>query len=310
MIIDVHSHIYPKVYMDYLSKKNVLTPNGIIVNNRVYVVNDLLLNLEDKIRDFKNKVKGEDVTIFLSIPPPWTYFLPKDEEVKLTKSCNDELVKIVNDKELRGLATLPLNDVDEAIGEAERAIKELNLDGFILGTGVGNKSIANDEFKPLLSKISSLNKPIFIHPGTLNLGINEGALSTIVSYPFETTFVMSELAISGSLEEYNLKIIIPHGGGFIPYQLGRIDMLYESKRSKFKPSEYLLKSVYYDTVMYDNREFELLVERVGTEKVVFGTDHPFPISKPELFIKIVGSLTKEERDKILYENAKKLFSLA
>ncbi|TRM83356.1 hypothetical protein DJ522_06345, partial [Sulfolobus sp. F3] len=105
MIIDVHSHIYPKVYMDYLSKKNVLTPNGIIVNNRVYVVNDLLLNLEDKIRDFKNKVKGEDVTIFLSIPPPWTYFLPKDEEVKLTKSCNDELVKIVNDKELRGLAT-------------------------------------------------------------------------------------------------------------------------------------------------------------------------------------------------------------
>lgn len=308
MIIDVHSHFYPKVYMDYLSKKGLLSSNGIVLNNRVYVVNNFLLNLDDKIRDFKSKVK-DNAIIFLSIPPPWTYFFPKDEETKLAKACNDELAKIVSE-ELRGLATLPLNNVNDAIEEAERAIDELNLDGFILGTGIGNRTIANDEFKPLLNKLSSLNKPVFIHPGTLNLGINEGILSTIVSYPFETTLVMSELAINGRLAEYDLKIIIPHGGGFIPYQLGRIDMLYDTKRSKFKPSEYLLKNVYYDTVLYENKEFDLLIKTVGTKKIVFGTDHPFPISKPELFIRIVESLPENDKNNILYDNAKKLFNLA
>ncbi|QKQ99027.1 amidohydrolase [Metallosphaera tengchongensis] len=305
LILDVHSHILTKSYIDFMSKRGYLKPSGLTVWGRNYPVNKFLLDLDEKLKDLKSL--GGEVIPFLSIPPPWTYFLPKEEEVRLVKEVNDELAKMASDR-IRTLATLPMTDVNEAMGEAERAIKDLGMDGFIVGTGLNVETIADDRFEPLLRKLANLGKPVFLHPGTLILGLDEGAMSSTVSYPFETTFVLAKLGIRGILREFNLKLIVPHGGGYLPYQLGRFDMLYETGRSKFKLSEEL-NNVFFDVVVYHKMELELLYRRFGVDKMLYGTDHPFPISRPALFARIVEETLPKEKEKVFYQNAKKLFEL-
>ncbi|WP_373469051.1 amidohydrolase family protein [Acidianus infernus] len=106
----------------------------------------------------------------LSVPNPWTYFInDKKEEVEVAKECNNELASIMEKfpETFRAFATLPLSDVESSIEEAERAVKELGLLGFVIGTGIKGKTIADKEFHELVKFLEKLGKPIFIHPGTL-----------------------------------------------------------------------------------------------------------------------------------------------
>jgi predicted TIM-barrel fold metal-dependent hydrolase len=317
LVVDVHSHFYPKIYLEALSKKGIIIvmQDKILLKwgNRGSNVDFRAIDINKKLEDLK-KLPYKFYSL-LSISAPWTYILPREEEIRVVRECNNELAQIVdkNKEYFGGLATLPLNDVNESINEAERAINDLGLQGFVIGTGIGNKTIADEEYKPLLKKISQLGKPIFLHPGTLPLDkvLNEGAVAIAVSFIFETSYVISKLALDGSLREYNLKIIVPHGGGVIPYQLGRVDLAFEAYgMGKVKPSEDLLKYVYYDTVLYTKESLKFLYDIVGFEHVVFGTDHPFPVSKPLLFLKFIDEITPNElKSKVYNENARKLFKL-
>ncbi|MCH4815842.1 MAG: amidohydrolase family protein [Saccharolobus sp.] len=317
-IIDVHSHFYPKVYIEILNKKGFIKyeENKIIINwgKRISPADFRLIDIEGKLQDLK-KLKYELFSL-LSLSAPWTYILPREDEIIIAKQVNDEIAKIVNKypEYFGGLATLPLNDVNASIEEAERTIKELGLNGFIVGTGIGNKTIADDEYRPLLKKISQLGKPIFIHPGTLPLDmiLNEGVEAILTSFIFETTYVITKLALTGILRDYGLTVIIPHGGGFIPYQIGRIDLGSASySLGKFKPSDDLKEFVYYDTVIYTKESLELLIKVIGEDHIVFGTDHPFPVSKPELFLKLIEDVIKNNntKEKIWRTNANNIFKL-
>ncbi|WP_338603146.1 amidohydrolase family protein [Sulfolobus tengchongensis] len=253
----------------------------------------------------------------MSLSAPWTYVLPKEEEIIIARQVNDEIAKIVNKypENFGGLATLPLNDVDASIIEAERAIKDLGLHGFIIGTGIGDKTIANKEYIPLLKKISQLGKPILIHPGTMPLDVilNEGVEAIVTSFIFETSYVVAKLALERILRDYNLTVIMPHGGGFIPYQIGRLDVGYSSyNMSKIKPSDDLKEFVYYDTVIYTKESLELLYKVVGEDHILFGTDHPFPISKQELFLNLIEEVFKDNnvKEKIFNKNSKRIFKLS
>ncbi|AOL17443.1 hypothetical protein BFU36_12785 [Sulfolobus sp. A20] len=314
VVVDVHSHFYPKTYVETLSKKGIITINGDKVmfkwgSNRSAFMDISGINLEKKIQYLK-KLPYKFYSL-LSISAPWTYTLKGKEEVRLVKECNNEYQKIVEKygEYFGGLATLPMSDVNEAIEEADRAISDLGLHGFVIGTGVSEdgKTIADEEYKPLLERISKLDRPVFLHPGTLPLDkiLKEELMAPIVSFPFETTYTITRLAISNKLREYNLKIVIPHGGGFVPYQIGRIDLLSNDQVTIKKD---LLKYVYYDTIMYTRDSLDFLYKTVGSDHIVFGTDHPFFVSRPLDFLKYIED-TITEKEKVFYENAKKLFNL-
>ncbi|BBL47286.1 MULTISPECIES: amidohydrolase family protein [Metallosphaera] len=318
LVIDVHSHFYPKSYVEALNRRgflrNVDSRLMISWGKRSSPVTTALTDINQKIENLK-KLPYSFYSI-LSMSAPWTYILPKEEEVKVVKESNDQLAEIVRKypDNFGGLATLPLNDIEASINEAERAIRDLGLHGFVVGTGVGDKTIADPEFKPVFKKISELSVPVFIHPGTMPLDrvLNEGAFAIFTSFVFETTYVATKLSLDGVLKEYGLKIIIPHGGGFIPYQLARFDMAHEVyKLGVTNPSGDLKKNVYYDTVVYSRETLEFLEKIMGIDKVVYGTDHPFPVSFPDLFLKLIQEVNPkdEDREKILTKNAKELFKL-
>ncbi|BCU71661.1 amidohydrolase family protein [Stygiolobus caldivivus] len=305
LAIDLHSHYYPRPLAKKLIESGVLNVKDekIILtwNGRRSEATRSIIDIEDK----KKELDKFQIYAVLSVPNPWTYFISDArEEVKIAKECNDELAFLSRKfpDTFGALATLPLGDIQGSIEEAERAVKELGLLGFIIGTGIKGKTIADEDFYELVKFLEKLGKPIFIHPGTLFISNFEDVISVIASFPFETTYVLLKIIQKG----YNLKIIVPHGGGFIPYQLGRINLLKEVFNiTEFKPEDYILNHLYFDSVLYKDSEVNFLVNTVGLDKVVFGTDHPFTVSQIEKSL----SFMKKYGKRVLIDNAIQLLGL-
>jgi len=303
--IDLHSHYYPKPLVKKLMDYGILRVNEERViltwSGRRSEARKSIINIEEK----KREVEFFNIYSVLSVPNPWTYFISdKKEEVEVAKECNNELASIMEKfpETFGAFATLPLSDVETSIEEAERAVKELGLLGFVIGTGIKGKTIADEGFYELVKFLEKLGKPIFIHPGTLFVSDFEDVISVIASFPFETTFVLLKIMEKG----YNLKIIVPHGGGFIPYQLGRINLLKDVFNiTKFRPEDYILSQLYFDSVLYREEEINFLINTIGIDRVVFGTDHPFTVSDIKKFL----LFTEKYGRKILIDNALRLINL-
>ncbi|EHP70283.1 putative TIM-barrel fold metal-dependent hydrolase [Metallosphaera yellowstonensis MK1] len=316
-IVDVHSHFYPKTYVDKLMRRGFAeTREGQVIlkwGRRGSPASISAVNLEEKVKEVK-KFSPNSLSL-LSVSAPWGEVLPRGEELGVVRKANDELSEIVRKNEglFGGLAMLPTSDVEASAEEAERAIKELNLHGFVVGTGMANRMLEDGRMGELLKVVEKLGRPIFLHPGTLPLDkvLNEGPAAVGVSFVFETTYVLVRMALQGLLRDYDVKVICPHGGGFIPYQLGRADLVKSAYDQSLQlPSQYLRRNVFYDTVMYTEESLRFLVEVMGEDQVVFGTDHPFPVSRRELFLGFVQKLYQgSTREKILRENAMGLFGI-
>ncbi|WP_338603081.1 amidohydrolase family protein [Sulfolobus tengchongensis] len=324
LIIDVHSHIYTKSYVNVLEKYgmlSILSDDVVRIGKgkRTALIGKAIIDMEKRLKEIEKF--GFTTYQILSISRPWTYFLPEQEEIKIARSINNEIADIVNKYPYMfgGLATLPLNsDINYSIEEAERAIKDLGLNGFIIGTGIGDETIDSPKFEPLLEVISKLDVPLFIHPGSMPLDkvINEDyRTGELVNYLFETTHVLSRIILSGILDRYKLKIVAAHGGGYITYQFGRLDRGYEiypdiRGRIKRKPSEYL-KEIYYDSIVFSKEALDHLIKFAGNDHVMFGTDYPFKISDPVGMKNTLESLnlTEDELGLIYEKNAKKIYKL-
>ncbi|QGA69016.1 amidohydrolase family protein [Sulfolobus sp. E11-6] len=324
VIIDVHSHIYTKSYANILEKYGMLSKVSddtirIGKGKRTSLIDSAIIDIDKRIE--KMKKFGFTTYQILSISRPWTYFLPEQEEIKAVRSINNEIAEIVNKYPYTfgGLGTLPLNsDIRYSIEEAERAIKELGLNGFIIGTGIGDMTIDFPKFEPLYEVIYKLDVPIFLHPGSMPLDRVIGEdyrTGELVNYLFETTHVLSRIVLSGLLDKYKLKIVAAHGGGYITYQFGRLDRGYEvypdiREKIRKKPSEYL-KEIYYDSIVFSKEALEHLIRFAGKEHVMFGTDYPFKISDPIGMKKLLDSLdlAEDELESIYMKNAKKLYKI-
>ncbi|QXJ28935.1 Ribosomal protein L11 methyltransferase [Saccharolobus shibatae B12] len=324
VIVDVHSHIYTKSYVNILEKYGMLSRLSedtvkIGKGKRTALIGSAIIDMDKRLKEIEKF--GFITYQILSISRPWTYFLPEQEEIKTARSINDEIAEIINKypSTFGGLGTLPLNsDINYTIEEAERAVKDLGLNGFIIGTGIGDGTIDLPKFEPLLEVISKLDVPIFLHPGSMALDkiISEDyRTGELVNYLFETTHVLSRIILSGILDKYKLKIVAAHGGGYITYQFGRLDRGYEiypeiKEKIKKKPSEYL-KEIYYDSIVFSKEALEHLIRFAGKEHVMFGTDYPFKISDPVGMKKLLESLdlTEDELELIYMKNAKKLYKL-
>jgi len=312
IIVDVHSHFYPKAFAQKLQEIGTLNLQGntaiLTWEGRKSAAGIGIVNIEAKLKEIKRM--DNHVYSILSVPNPWTYFIrDKKEEIEIAKKCNEEISSIMRSypSYFGGFATLPLNDIEASMEEAERAIKELNLQGFVIGTGINSSTIADDKYKELLDLISRLGKPILLHPGTLKTEENEGVLSVIASFPFETTYVILKMIKNW---RDGIKIIAPHGGGFIPYQLGRVNLLKEIfNYTEDKPWNIIKKGVYFDSVLYREEELSFLVESVGKERVLFGTDHPFTVSNPSLMMNNVNKMDREIQDYIMFKNALEIIKI-
>lgn len=221
-------------------------------------------------------------------------------------------------------ASVPLNNLNDTMNEVERAIKDLEMDGIVLGTNIDGKSLSENQFLPFFEELDKEEIPILLHPMKAigdELLSEEDLKLTIpssVGFIFETTRTMAQMTFKGTFERFkNLRFVLPHLGGAIPFIYPRWDALYIAlpnshplKKIPSRPSHYL-KRHYYDTALsYYHSSLRCTVDWVGVDQVLFGTDFPYTrdFRGKETMEKIeTYGFSSEEKEKIYFKNATKLF---
>jgi len=182
------------------------------------------------------------------------------------------------------LAAVLIHDGARAARELERAVSELKLKGAAICTHVNGKDLDDPGVAPVLAMADRLEVPLFLHPQNAgDIGrIKDYHLWNVIGFPLETVTAASRLIASGAFERFpRLKIVLAHGGGFFPYQIGRLDHGYRVHPAAFKglpkpPSAYL-SNIYCDSLTHSGASLSFLIDRMGPDHVVLGSDYPLSL---------------------------------
>jgi aminocarboxymuconate-semialdehyde decarboxylase len=325
--IDVHAHYFPQAFLDLIEKhgpahgfeykmvegKGPQFKHGHVMTGPVgpkFVDLDARLAAMDE--------QGVQVHA-MSLSQPMVYWAEGDVARRLAETYNDALATAHerDPKRLVGLATLPMHEPALAVKEIERAAKLPGVRGFYIATQVRGKDLSDAAFLPVYERIEASGLPLFLHPvdviGHQRLGAYY--LTNLLGNPFESAIAAAHLIFGGVLDRFpQLVVCLPHAGGAFPWLVGRLNRGWE-KRSDLKhiqqsPVEYL-RRFYYDTVGYSDHVLEYLVNVIGADRVLMGSDYCFPIAY-EQPVKIVAdhpTLDARAKRDIVEDNARRLLRI-
>jgi len=330
MMIDIYPHILPIKYKEALERISG-------ENSYLRAVDAALPTLWDLERWFRimDRYEGLRQVLTLASPPVETVVGPK-EAIELSMIANDEMAELVvkyPDRFVAAVACLPMNDMDAALKETDRAINELNFKGVQIYTPTNDKPLDHPDFMPIYEKMSQYDLPIWIHPQRDRSFSDYRSedhsrfwIFSMFGWPYETTAAMTRLVFSGVLERYpNLKIITHHCGGMIPYFADRMeggqDFAEVRLKAKFKlplskpPKEYY-RMFYADTALYGATASLMCGHAFfGAEHLVFGTDMPYDSDGGDRYVRQTIAaienmeISNSEKNKIFEGNAKRLLRI-
>jgi aminocarboxymuconate-semialdehyde decarboxylase len=202
-----------------------------------------------------------------------------------------------------GFGTVMLQDVAGSVREAER-IKKLGLVGIEVGSNVNGLGLHETRHFDFFAAMEALDLALFIHPHNVagQERMDDYHLRNLVGFPLDTTLAAAQLIFAGVLDRFpRLRICLGQAGGFLPYIIGRLDAGYRARAEcrrniKRPPSDYF-RNFYYDTIIHSAHSSAFLIDTIGAERVMFGTDFPFDMnaSSPVAEIETQKSLTSEQR---------------
>ncbi|MCJ1275019.1 hypothetical protein MMC21_002819 [Puttea exsequens] len=315
LAVDVHTHIYPPSYISLLRSRTGVPylldlPDG-AAPRLVILPSDDDPNLPPQSRgrpidvsyssvDEKLKfMRAHNITTsVISLANPWLDFLSPEEGPKWARTINDELESLCSQHEgrLYGFATLPLSaSPPGVISEVQRLSNLPHIKGIIFGTTGLGSGLDDPSLDPIWSSIQEKGMLIFLHP---HYGLPASVygsraheyghvLPLSLGFPMETTIAFTQMWLSGVFDRFpKLKLLIAHAGGTLPFLAGRIDSCAQHERhfpahddGKRGPKRgldsVLRENIWLDAVVYSETSIKAAIERVGQEKVLFGTDHPF-----------------------------------
>jgi aminocarboxymuconate-semialdehyde decarboxylase len=250
------------------------------------------------------------------------FFYGADSETgtSYSRKLNDSIAKIVAEYpgHFFGLATVPMQDPAQACDELTRAVNILGMKGAVIGSNVNGRNLDEMQFRPFFAMIEELGVPLFIHPRYV-LGeerLRNFGMGPTIGFPTDTAVAVASLIFGGVMDNFpRLKVYLAHGGGTLPYLAGRLDQTWRNQPQvnatiKVPPSQYLSR-FHYDSVVHGQASLQFLVESVGAQRVMMGTDYPFYTGeyKPVEQIESLGELSLADRHSIIERNAPQYFAL-
>jgi aminocarboxymuconate-semialdehyde decarboxylase len=318
--IDVHSHVIPAEMLEAIAARPERYQMRIDrERNRLVREGTGALPLFQEFSDPSMKVKGMDrkgLDMSVISPAPFVlfYWLNADIALEASRITNDGIARMAAQfpERLLGMGTLPMQNPDAAISELERIVKQHGFRAIELGCSVEDEQLADARFRPVLRRAQELKVFIFTHPYS-NVdfcGLENYYLRNLIGNPLHTTIMAANLMFSGALDELkDLKICLAHGGGYVPYQIGRLAHGHEvrteaRKLTKTSPND-LVRRFYYDALIHDTRALRYLIDLVGADRIAIGTDSPFDMGEeePVVMIDSVRGLTEQEREQIFGRTA-------
>jgi predicted TIM-barrel fold metal-dependent hydrolase len=276
-----------------------------------------MVDMEAKLRDM-NELQI-DVSLLSHGLPLGPDVLFGEEADEWAMRVNDELARIIQTYpgKFIGLGSLGFGDPQRAIAEVDRCITQLGLKGIQVFSTLAHQLLDSPEIRPVLKHLGRLGVPIHLHPAApVNLhGLTNASLLLGLGFPYESSLNVVRLIQSGLFDEVpDLKMIVSHVGGVLPYLAGRLEV-YTAPSPLTGPSHlphplgHYLRNLYVDTVSYHPAALACCYAVLGAQHLLYGTDHPF--GRPDMTAEMVEQLAcpSSERELIYHGNAERLFGL-
>lgn len=274
MIVDVHAHVVPPAVLPELERHD-LRP----------LPDAALADVDGRLRAMD--AAGVDVQLVSTWVGLLGYGLPADRAASWSRLVNAGLAELAaaHPDRLRPLAHVPLQDPDAAADALSDAVGSLGMVGAEIGTTVDGAELDDPSLEPFWAAAEALRCLVLVHPDRALPGRRRPRhrLANTVGNAAETTVAGASLACGGVLERHpDLRICLVHGGGYLPWQAGRLDRGHAVGASPLPhaPSHYL-RRLYYDTVVHSPAALRFLLDFAGPEHVVLGSDHPFAMGDPD-----------------------------
>lgn len=324
MKIDIHTHILPENWPDLKEKYGY---GGFVRLDhykpccaKMMIDGKLFREIQSNCWDSAVRINdcnhsGVSIQVLSTVPVMFSYWAKPDDTYDLSQFLNDHITSVVKEYPDRflGFGTLPMQSPDLAVKEMERCITDLGLSGIEIGSHVNDWNLDNENLFPVYEAAEDLGAAIFVHPWDM-MGKEKMPkywLPWLVGMPAETSLAICSMIFGGVFERFKkLKVCFSHGGGSFPFTIGRIEHGFNVRPdlvavdNKINPREYLGK-FYLDSLVHDETALKYLVDLVGDEKIVLGSDYPFPLGEhePGILIESMSSLSQESREKLLWKNA-------
>jgi aminocarboxymuconate-semialdehyde decarboxylase len=317
VLVDVHNHVIPTESLELLGSDPVY---GVQVadgewrgaHHVPFPIVDSFFEPAARLAELDERNIGGAV---LSSPPPLFYYdVPEAPAEALCASANEGMAHFAAaaPERFRWLANLPMQHPELAA----RLLAKAHAAGCVgagIGTSVVGKRLDEEEFEVFWATAAQLRLPVLVHPAfnESHRGLERYYLQNVIGNPLETTVFTERMIASGVLERHpELRLVLLHGGGFIPYQLGRLrharTVRPELAESPIDPF-FFLPQLYFDTITHDDEALRYLVSRVGAEQVVLGTDLPYDMAMQAPVETLQRVLGEEMTEAIGSTNAARLF---
>ena len=323
--IDTHAHWYPPEWLRLFERDGPAENARLERTATGYTIRtERIVNaFDEQFVDLGLRLEAMDrarVDVHaLSLTAPMVYWASPVFGLALSQAYNDAASAAHRKYPGRfvGLAMLPMQAPDLALKELERAAKLPGMRGMYLATHVNETNLDDRRFWDVYAKAEELGWTIFLHPID-TLARERTAkyyLKNLLGNPYDTGVAAASLIFGGVLDEFpKLEFNLPHAGGTFPWLIGRLDhgtnVRAELRHMKRLPSEYLRRFT-YDTIGHNDAINQALIDMVGADRVVLGSDYCFDmgLTDPVGDVERLGALTKAERDSIIGHTAEKLLRL-
>ena len=255
-----------------------------------------------------------DVTVhFISTTVPNLYPLPPAIQEQAARVVNDDLAAWRDryPEQIRGLASLPMSS-DEAVAEVDRALDQLGLSGFILGTHIGLRDLDDEAFAPIFQRLNDRDARVLLHPMVPERDgehLGEHDLLSLVGFINDITEGVTRLTLTGFFARYpRIRFILPQMGGAALWVRGRVRFGWPSSAV---PQTQEAGRLYYDTLAFQPEAIAAAVRMVGHDKLLFGSDYPHLGNAQAVWHDVVAArLGQAAEHAIASENARQLFDSA
>ena len=327
-VIDTHAHWYPREFIALLDREAAANGGRMERNEQgipVFSLPGVLpasamppsmvepgLMLEEMDR------RGIE-TFVLSLTNPMVYWAPPAFGLKLAQAWNDASAAVHAEHPRRFIGTiqLPMQAPELAVRELERAAKLPGLRVVYLATHINGRNLDDKPFWPVYERCEALGLPVFLHPLYPCGGerISRHFLRNLCGNPYETGLAAASLIFGGVMDAFpRLEVMLPQAGGTFPWLIGRFDRGVEVRKElkhMKQPASAYLRRFHYDTITHQPQIMRFLVELVGVDRIVLGSDYNQDMcyDRPVEFVGQIPGLSQREREMILEGNAKRLLRL-
>jgi aminocarboxymuconate-semialdehyde decarboxylase len=327
-VIDTHSHYIPAEVVRDARRGTAVdgvsteTRDGVewLVHRQGfrYPVPTSFHDLEARLQFMDEQ--GTDQAVISISPTLYCYWVDAAEAIEFSAMANESMARSAAESggRLVAAATLPMQDPDAAVKELHRAVRELGMCAVEFAPSIQGVLVDDPALRPVLAAVNELRVPVLMHSSPFEPrpeNLREFYLNNLIGNPLATTVGAARLIFSGILDELpDLTVVLVHGGGYLPYQIGRFDhghqVRSETKGCALTPSAYLPRFV-YDTITHAPAPLRFLVDFVGADHVVYGTDFAYDMGGGSFAEQVEGAgLDAGELEQVGWRTAADLFGIA